>query len=119
MLKLLNHISVPPLIRIHRQMVGGYNASFSILDCTIEAFPLAVHYWERHDGRLIQNKKDKYLVSTKDFNVYKTNLYLNISLTEPADFGTYYCISKNEKGLTKAAIELFGEFPISCFLSCG
>ena len=56
-----------------------------------------------------QSKKDKYLVSTKDFNVYKTNLYLNISLTEPADFGTYYCISKNEKGLTKAAIELFGE----------
>ncbi len=48
------------------------------------------------------------MVSTKDFNVYKTNLYLNISLTEPADFGSYYCISKNEKGLTKAAIELFG-----------
>jgi hypothetical protein len=47
-------------------------------------------------------------VSTKDFNVYKTNLYLNISLTEPVDFGAYYCISKNEKGLTKAAIELFG-----------
>ena len=58
---------------------------------------------------MAQSKKDKYLVSTKDFNVYKTNLYLNISLTEPADFGTYYCISKNEKGLTKAAIELFGK----------
>ncbi len=53
--------------------------------------------------------QDKYMVSTKDFNVYKTNLYLNISLTEPADFGSYYCISKNEKGLTKAAIELFGQ----------
>ena len=38
-------------------MVGGYNGSFAILDCTIEAFPLAVHYWERHDGRLIQSKK--------------------------------------------------------------
>ena len=38
-------------------MVGGYNGSFAILECTIEAFPLAVHYWERHDGRLIQSKK--------------------------------------------------------------
>jgi hypothetical protein len=70
---------------------------------------------------LQQSKKDKYLVSTKDFNVYKTNLYLNISLTEPADFGTYYCISKNEKGLTKAAIELFGKSIIStvCFIDLG
>jgi hypothetical protein len=54
---LFRNVPVPPLIRIHRQMVGGYNGSFAILDCTIEAFPLAVHYWERHDGRLIQSKK--------------------------------------------------------------
>jgi hypothetical protein len=69
---------VPPLIRIHRQMVGGYNGSFTIMDCSIEAFPLAVHYWERHDGRVIQSRKDKYLVSTKDSDIYKTNLFLNI-----------------------------------------
>jgi hypothetical protein len=55
--KQITFLLVPPLIRIHRQMVGGYNGSFAILDCTIEAFPLAVHYWERHDGRLIQSKK--------------------------------------------------------------
>ena len=29
------------------------------------------------------------------------------------DFGTYYCISKNEKGLTKAAIDLFERDPNS------
>jgi hypothetical protein len=50
----------------------------------------------------------KYQTRGNDFDVYKTDLYLNISLSDPADFGTYYCISKNDKGLTKAAIELFG-----------
>ena len=74
----------------------------------MEAFPFAVNYWERHDGRLIQQRFDKYKLSSNDFDGYKTDLYLNITLNEPWDFGTYYCISKNEKGLTKAAVELFG-----------
>lgn len=81
------------------------------LQCTVEAFPFAVNYWERHDGRLIQQRPEKYRLSSNDFDGYKTDLYLNISLNHPADFGTYYCISKNEKGLTKAAIELFGKIP--------
>ncbi len=28
---MINSILVPPLIRIHRQVVGGYNGSFAIL----------------------------------------------------------------------------------------
>ena len=35
---------------------------------------------------------------------------LNVSLTgDPADFGAYYCISKNEKGITRGAVQLFGK----------
>ena len=75
----------------------------------MEAFPFAVNYWERHDGRLIQQRSDKYRLSSNDFDGYKTELSLNVTLNDPTDFGTYYCISKNEKGLTKAAIELFGK----------
>ena len=80
-----------------------------IFQCTVEAFPFPVNYWERHDGRLIQHRSDKYQLSSNDFDGYKTELELNVTLNEAADFGTYYCISKNEKGLTKAAIELFGK----------
>ena len=76
----------------------------------MEAFPSGVNYWERHDGRLIQQRSGKYQMRSNDFDGYKTELHLNITLNDPADFGTYYCISKNEKGLTKAAIELFGKF---------
>ena len=45
---------VRPMIKIHSTMVGGYKNSFAILQCIIEAFPPAVNYWERHDGRLVQ-----------------------------------------------------------------
>ena len=101
--------SVPPLIRIHRQMVGGYNGSSTMLECTIEAYPNAVNYWERHDGKIIQSSEGKYALGTKEFEGYKASLTLKIALTEPADFGAYYCISKNEKGLTKGGITLFGK----------
>ncbi len=33
---------------------------------------------------------------------------LNITLDSALDFGTYYCISKNDKGLTKAGVSIFG-----------
>ena len=82
--------------------------SFFHLQCSVEAFPEAVNYWERHDGRLIQSTETKYML-TSTFDGYKTDLSLNVSLSEPSDFGTYYCISKNPKGLTKAAMELFGK----------
>ena len=34
---------------------------------------------------------------------------LDITLDDPLDFGTYYCISKNTQGLTKASVTIFGE----------
>ena len=89
-------------------MVGGYNGSLTMLECTIEAYPNAVNYWERHDGKIIQSTQGKYAMETKEFEGYKASLTLKITLTEPADFGAYYCISKNEKGLTKGGITVFG-----------
>ena len=55
----------------------------------------------------LKAKDMKYAIGSEDDD-YKTKLFLNITLTESADFGAYYCISKNEKGLTKGAVELYG-----------
>ena len=54
-------------------------------------------------------------MSFNDSDGYKTDLSLNITLNDPADFGSYYCISKNEKGLTKAVVEMFGKYLIQIF----
>lgn len=52
----------------------------------------------------------KYSVETVDQGAYGTTLSLNLTLTEQMDFGTYFCISKNQKGLTKARVTVFGKF---------
>lgn len=49
-------------------MVGARLRGIAILECEIEAFPEAVTYWERGDGRLLENS-DKYrinLIEKKD-----------------------------------------------------
>ena len=79
-----------------------------MIECTVEAYPAAVNYWERHDGKLIQQRRGKYEIASKEYDRYKSVLSLNVTLSAGDDFGAYYCISKNEKGLTKAAITLFG-----------
>jgi hypothetical protein len=102
-------IAVSPLIRIHRQMVGGYVGSWVLLECLVEAFPAAVNYWERHDGRLIQHS-DRYRLAAKEFDIYKSTVTLNVTLESPEDFGAYYCTAKNEKGVTKGGVTLFGKY---------
>ena len=42
------------MLKIHSPMVGGFINSFAILTCIVEAYPPPVNYWERHDGRLVQ-----------------------------------------------------------------
>ena len=109
---LLLSVPVPPLIKIHRQMVGGYNGSSTVMECTVEAYPSAVNYWERHDGKLIQQSTSKYRFDITEYDLYKTRLTLNVTLESPKDFGVYYCISKNEKGITKGGITVFGKINI-------
>ncbi|XP_059081824.1 uncharacterized protein LOC131879496 [Tigriopus californicus] len=106
-------VHFPPLIQIHRQMIGAYNGSKAVIECDIEAFPSAVNYWERYDGRLIQQNDDKYSLTSMENDIYKTRTALVIQMTSMEDFGVYYCISKNEKGITKGGITIFERDPNS------
>lgn len=64
--------TVPPLIRIQNQRVGVANGSTAILKCDVEAFPEAVRYWERADGRLLE-AGDKYHMSYSENDRYKVS----------------------------------------------
>jgi hypothetical protein len=64
--------TVPPLIRIQNQRVGVANGSTGILKCDVEAFPEAVRYWERADGRLIE-AGDKYHMFYSENDRYKVS----------------------------------------------
>lgn len=59
------------MIRILKnQMVGVSIGSVAMFDCYVEAFPFAVTYWERPDGRVLENG-EKYKISTKESGMYK------------------------------------------------
>ena len=100
---------VPPLLRIQRQMLGGLRGGFAYLECIVEAFPSPVNYWERHDGLIISPYDGKYGVNQIEYDIYKTKFTLNVTLERADDFGIYFCVSKNEKGMTKGGITLFGK----------
>ncbi|KAF4526436.1 hypothetical protein B566_EDAN015068 [Ephemera danica] len=95
-----------PLIRIVKQMVSASNGSVAALECQVEAFPEAVRYWERADGRLLESG-DKYRIAVIERDRYKALMQLNITRLGPADFGKYYCISKNEMGLTRGVLNVY------------
>ncbi len=57
---------------IQNQMVGVSLSSIAMFECFVEAFPFAVTYWERADGRVLENG-EKYKIATKDSGIYKVH----------------------------------------------
>ncbi|XP_044746573.1 uncharacterized protein LOC123308096 isoform X1 [Coccinella septempunctata] len=99
----------PPLIRIKNQMVAARNGSSALLECETEAYPEPLRYWERSDGRLLENN-DKYRIEyIGQRDPYRSIMRLNITRTSAYDFNfIYFCVSKNELQATKGEITLFG-----------
>lgn len=63
--------AVAPFIRIRNPRVRVSNMGNAVLECEVEAFPEADAYWERGDGRLL-NESDKYHIEVHDKrDVYK------------------------------------------------
>ncbi|XP_018572198.1 uncharacterized protein LOC108911691 [Anoplophora glabripennis] len=98
----------PPTIRIANQMVGVVNGSTTVLECDTEAFPDPVRYWERSDGRLLENG-DKYRIDNLlEKDGYKARMQLNITRVNAMDMRyLYYCIAKNELQKTRGEFTLF------------
>lgn len=116
---MLSFFLVPPLISVLNQNVAtAVNRSVSF-ECEIEAFPYAIHYWER-EGEVLDNS-EKYSITQIDINNYKFITQLNISSINDSDNGTYYCVSKNEEGIVPGNITLLSKYfktllivPIKC-----
>lgn len=52
--------------------MGVANGLTGVLKCDIEAFPEAVRYWERADGRLLEGG-DKYRMTYSENDRYKVS----------------------------------------------
>ncbi|KAK9736155.1 Immunoglobulin I-set domain [Popillia japonica] len=87
-----------PSIRIRNLKIPTFNGSSATLECEVEAYPEAIRYWERGDGRLLENGEKYRIESTIDSKSnYKTKMKLTITRINRYDYTDYYCIAKNEK----------------------
>ncbi|KAL1110473.1 hypothetical protein AAG570_008001 [Ranatra chinensis] len=98
-------VHFPPLIRIENQHISTTNDSTVQLQCEVEAFPEALKFWERADGRPIEHS-EKYSIGSIETGRYKSIMQLNITRINGSDYGIYHCLSKNEMGLTKGILTI-------------
>lgn len=118
---IFNHIYlVSPRITIRNQIVYvALNRPVSI-ECEVEAYPYAVHYWKR-DGYILDDG-DKYSINVTDLTEvssynYKFIIQLNISSMTNSDYGSYYCESKNVEGYTTGNITLICKYKHNLILN--
>lgn len=101
---------VPPLISVQNQHVAAAVNRSTSFECEVEAYPYAIHYWER-EGDIIDND-DKYSITRIDISSYKFIMQLNISSVSDTDNGTYYCVSKNDEAIVAGNITLYSKYLI-------
>lgn len=101
---------VPPLISVQNQNVAAAVNRSTSFECEVEAYPYAVHYWER-EGEILENS-DKYSITRTEISNYnyKFIMQLNISYVNDFDNGTYYCVSKNDEGIVAGNITLNSKY---------
>ncbi|XP_064090088.1 uncharacterized protein LOC135204053 [Macrobrachium nipponense] len=96
-----------PSIKVNRWKVGTYNGSSATLECHVEAYPLALTYWEHPNGRILENSTRYISRYYGDRNlVWKGRMVLEVFNVEKADFGDYHCVAKNSFSLTKGLVKV-------------
>ncbi|KAJ8963128.1 hypothetical protein NQ318_018593, partial [Aromia moschata] len=87
--------------KTNKRLGGRATYGFSGKKC------VTLTYWERSDGRLLENGGRYRIDNSLEKDGYKTRMQLNISRVNAADFRyLYYCVAKNELQKTR------GEFTI-------
>ncbi|KAK8397870.1 hypothetical protein O3P69_004577 [Scylla paramamosain] len=97
-----------PYIRVKKWKVGVHNGSTAKLECDVEAFPLAVTYWEDEHGLLLENSTKYSIFYHQDHDsVWKSVMSISIFNVDRADIGDYHCVAKNELSITRGLVKLY------------
>lgn len=111
---LLSCPAVHPVITVPNQLVGAPVDTSVTLECQVDAFPNAVHFWRFNDQLLINSSHQ----DTQEIrNGYTTNMKLSLKNLMPKDFGTYVCAAKNSLGETESNVRLYGKSIPAHFLT--
>jgi Immunoglobulin I-set domain len=110
MLAYISLTAAAPEIMIPIRRIGQARGREAILECIINAFPLAVNYWEK-DGRRISSST-KYRTEAYDVGDHTIVLSLRIHETDLTDYGEYKCVASNLLGQDQQVLYLYGKLLI-------
>lgn len=99
--------AVAPTIRVRKQPLEAKNGASVLLECLVEAYPPALTYWMAGESRMIESNW-KYRVTHTDTGASTSRSLLNITHVESADYSSFKCVAKNERGRTEAVLTVFG-----------
>ncbi|KAK4307304.1 hypothetical protein Pmani_020908 [Petrolisthes manimaculis] len=96
-----------PFIRVSPVKITAHIGTQARLQCQVEAFPMAVTYWEAQRARILENST-KYTISHQHNTnfVWKSTMSLTIYNVEKTDFGHYDCVARNEMAMTRGRVAL-------------
>lgn len=97
---IIDHVPVPPFIRIRNKVVIVRNQNPAMLECEVEAFPEPVVHWERGDGRRLK-MSDKYRTEVYDRRdnykvIFLSNCMHFINFCALLILSSGYCLFKVE-----------------------
>ncbi|KAG7174808.1 Lachesin-like 11 [Homarus americanus] len=93
-----------PLITVPNQLVGAPVGTSVTLECQVDAFPNAVHFWRFNNQLLINSTRQETHEIRQD---YTTTMKLSLRSLRHKDFGSYVCGAKNSLGETDSNVRLY------------
>ncbi|XP_053641723.2 lachesin [Cherax quadricarinatus] len=103
--RIIVNVNFSPVVKADNQLIGSPLETNVEIQCHVEAFPMAVNYWERENGEIILNGRKYKLNEEKDS--YRVTMKLVIKNFTKDDAGQYKCISTNSLGKADTSIRLY------------
>ena len=104
----------------YRQMVQSVGTD-ALMTCLVHAFPPAQLHWIHSgasDAPIQTTGNEKYRTHNWTVDEYAVLYGLHISTMTGPDYGTYYCVARNEFGTERAQLVIEGYNIISRETSC-
>ncbi|CAB3244646.1 unnamed protein product [Arctia plantaginis] len=105
--RILLSVTFPPSTLVATKVIGVPTGSQARMECFVEAFPQAIHYWLKSGEEMILSG-GKHEISEERISLYQLRTILVISQFESHDVGTYTCVATNTLGKAEGTLRLYG-----------
>ncbi|KAJ8714598.1 hypothetical protein PYW07_002823 [Mythimna separata] len=104
--RIMLSVTFPPSTLVATKVIGVPTGSQARLECFVEAYPQAIHYWLKSGEEMILSG-GKHEISEERLSSYQLRTILVVSQFDPEDVGTYTCVATNTMGKAEGTLRLY------------